>query len=511
MCGCCSSSSTEEINNRSVTSTKRSSSIIFENFSKLEDIKKKYEYISTLGNGAFGKVKLYRDKECKSIFYAIKTIKKKACHDFSIESIKREVNIIRSLDHPNIVKYFETYEDDVYLNIVMEYIPGDNLFNMITNRYYNNFTEKDIKEIMTFLLRAVLFLHLNGIVHRDIKPENILFGESNEYSSLKLIDFGLSIERNARNERYRVGSPYYMAPEMVYDGKFYFESDMWSIGVILFILVTGSQPFKGKNREELFKKISEGKYDKRKLKNQRCSDELKDLISKILIVDHNKRIKVDEALNHEWFKKGQQISSEAVNSVISPDIIQAIKNFQNQNLLQKEVLYVLAKISTDQEVKKLKNAFSLIDKDNSGEIEYEEIPKIFADLNLKASDEELKNIFDSLDFHNDGKVNYSEFIAATLSSIDFAGEERLKSVFRYFDNNNQGYVTVNSIIDSLKQNNVVIDETELKRVFQDLDMKNGKLNFQEFKEIFFTNNISNRNYYDQPKRKYSYNRMENKL
>ena len=367
----------------------------------------------------------------------------------------------------------------------MEYIPGDNLFKMITNKTYVSFTERDINEIMVCLLKSVLFLHHNGIVHRDIKPDNILFSVPGKYSSLKLIDFGLSIPRNARKEKYRVGTPYYMAPEMIF-GKYCYESDMWSIGVILYVLVTGHQPFRGVDQEEVFEHITQGKYDTKMLIRQHCSKQLKDLIKKILVTDPKKRISVESALKHEWFSLFDNYNDN--NAIISKDIILAIKNFQNQNLLQKEVLYYLAKISTDTEVQKLKQAFSIIDKDNSGEIEYEEIPKIFSDLKIKASEDELKNIFDSLDFHNDGKVNYSEFIAATLSSIQFAKEDRLLSAFRYFDTSDSGYITLDSIIEALKQNNVIVNESGLGQIFEDLKKKGKKINFQEFKELFFANN-----------------------
>ena len=356
---------------------------------------------------------------------------------------------------------------------------------MISNKKYIRFTEKDINEIFLFLMKAVSFLHHNGIVHRDIKPENILFSVPGKYSSLKLIDFGLSIPRNARKEKYRVGTPYYMAPEMI-DGKYYYKSDMWSIAVILFIMVTGSLPFNGQTKNEVFTQITEGRYNKKKLNKQKCSKELKDLIKRGLIIDPSQRISIEEALQHDWFKLFASNTNEDV--IISPDIIKALKDFQSQNILQKEVLYYLAKISSENEISKLKQAFSLIDKDNSGEIEYEEIPKIFQDLGIEASEEELKNIFDSLDFHNDGKVNYSEFIAATLSSVQFAEEERLISAFRYFDVTDCGYLTLDSVIEALKQNNVIVNEVELAKIFKDLNNQGKKIDFNEFKRIFYQTN-----------------------
>ena len=137
----------------------------------------------------------------------------------------------------------------------MEYIPGDNLFKLITNKKYFKFTEREICQIITCILKAVSFLHHNQIVHRDIKPENILFSVPGDFNALKLIDFGLSKVNNSKNDNRRVGTPFYMAPEMI-KGNCVFESDIWSIGVILYILVTGKQPFRGKDKESVFKKIT---------------------------------------------------------------------------------------------------------------------------------------------------------------------------------------------------------------------------------------------------------------
>ena len=386
MGNCCQVSQVVEVqDNRSSTkhSSHRSNSFIFDKYTKQKDFRKKYEYVSLIGSGAFGKVRLYVDRDSKTFRYAIKTIKKNIFNKHSIESIKREVDILRSLDHPNIVKYFETYEDEYYLHIVMEYIAGDNLFRVLTDQKGFKFTERAISKIMTCLLKAVLFLHHNGIIHRDIKPENIVFLEPNNFNALKLIDFGLSIQQNARKDNRRVGTPYYMAPEMV-RGNFNYASDVWSIGVILFIMVTGKQPFRGRSKKEVFEKIKNGDYDKNVLFRSKCSKEVKDLIRKMLVNEHNKRITVECALEHICFKQFE--INKNINLVVDQEIIKSLKQFQYQNLFQKEIRFYLAKLCSDKEIIKLKHAFLAIDKDNSGEIEYEEIPKIFNDLNIKASD-----------------------------------------------------------------------------------------------------------------------------
>jgi len=486
MGNCCARQEVVELESARSTSgsSHRNSSILFEKFSKQTDYKKKYEYIQMLGCGAFGKVRLYVDRQCKSFRYAIKTLKKDYFNKHILDSIEREVDILRSLDHPNIVKYFETYEDDHFIHIVMEYIPGDNLFKLITNKKYFKFTEKEICQLITCLLKAVLFLHHNNIVHRDIKPENILFSVPGDFNALKLIDFGLSIQKNAKNENRRVGTPYYMSPEMIH-GNFVYESDMWSIGVILFIMVTGKQPFRAHDKEGVFEKILNGKYDKKSLDKSKCSIELKDLIKKTLVKDYKKRISVESALQHKWFSLFEDNKNNF--QVIDQDILDSLQNFQYTNILQKETFYYLAKLSNDKEILKLKKAFEIIDKDNSGEIEYEEIPKIFEDLGIQASEQELKNIFNSLDFHCDGKVNYSEFLAGTISSLKIYKDDKLFSAFKYFDVNDEGYITSESILSALKASNVAVDEISLIDYFNKRKLK--KINFEQFKTLVLAKNF----------------------
>lgn len=360
---------------------RRRSSIFLENFSKQDDYKKKYEYISILGNGGFGKVRLYRDREAKELKFAIKTIKKDLLNAHNIKSLIEEVKILRNLDHPNIVKYFETYEDDAYIHIVMEYIPGDNLFKIVTNRKYYHFKEADASEIMKCLLKAVMFLHKMNIVHRDIKPDNILFSLPGNYESLKLIDFGLSAAKTNVKDKYRVGSPYYMAPEMIH-GNFTFESDCWSIGVILYEMMTGKHPFYGKTQEEIFKMIMKGVYDTNLLDRQKCTEEVKDLIKKLIVLNPQERLSINSTLEHPWIKL-HNLKEKTSSTVIDEGIIESLRSFANSNLFRKEIMFYLAKISSEREIQKLKKAFLKIDKDNTGTIEMEEVIEIFEQMDIK--------------------------------------------------------------------------------------------------------------------------------
>jgi calcium-dependent protein kinase len=351
-------------------------------FSKINDYKKKYEYVCILGNGAFGKVRLYRDKSCKSMKFAIKTIKKEGLYETMRNCILEEVNILRELDHPNIIKYYETYEDDFYIHIVMEYLQGEDLFKVITNRKYNNYSEKDAAEIIKQLLKAVIFIHNKKIVHRDIKPENILFSVSGDYTSLKLIDFGLSTHHFTKKQV--VGSPYYMAPEII-DGNYSFKTDNWSIGVILYVLMTGKYPYTGEDQKTVFNKIRYENFNVKDLQASKCSKEVKNLISKLLIKDVKDRLSIEDALEHPWFKLWDDNIKDETLPLLDTNIVDSIKEFTNKNCFHKEVMFYIAKLSRDEEVAKLKETFIKLDKDHTGTLTYDEIFKGFEEIGLKVN------------------------------------------------------------------------------------------------------------------------------
>ena len=203
------------------------------------DIRKNYEFISTLGHGAFGKVRLYRDRNYKDLLFAIKTLRKEGIPKFQFDLLKSEVSILSDLDHPNIVKYFGTFEDEYYIHILMEYLKGHDLNKIIALKKYTGFEEKDMAKIIQQLLKALSFIHSKNIVHRDIKPENILFSNKKDYTTLKLIDFGLATTKRSKEE---VGTPVFMAPEMT-KGDSCPKSDIWSVGIIVYLMITGLYAF----------------------------------------------------------------------------------------------------------------------------------------------------------------------------------------------------------------------------------------------------------------------------
>lgn len=364
----------------------------------------RYEFISILGRGGFGEVRLYKAKEDSKALYAIKTIHKSRFSQKNFKQIYKEVDVLSKLDHPNIVKYYESYEESAYIHLVMEYVSGYNLFRVISCK--DSFTEYDIAEIIYNLLQAVNYVHTKGIVHRDIKPENILFAQQGVYSSLKLIDFGLAVESYS-STRVKAGTMRYIAPEML-KGTFTFKTDSWSIGVIMYILVTGLFPFDGENIQ---KKIELGAYNTKCLKEEGVCDELIDLISIMLKVNESERCSVKEALEHEFFSV-LETKKHSVNS----KVLQQIEKFNEQTYFQKEIFYYLAKLTKDEQISELKEAFKEFDSNKEGMISYDDFKKIMQRFSDK-DHSTIKKLWKSLDFHKVGKIYYTEFIAATYENF----------------------------------------------------------------------------------------------
>ena len=250
----------EEKNTSSIKLDKISSIDLFENPIKykagslLQDIRKIYKFRDNLGGGHFGKVRLgYRRNEKPPPFYAIKSISKRNLTDKDLEDLIKEVDIISCLDHPNIIKFYETYHDKFYFHIVMELCKGKEVFDRIVED--GRIKEKKVCMVIMKVLHAISCCHSRGVTHRDLKPENILFETLDSESEIKLIDFGLS--RKVFNDEKMhtiLGTPYYVAPEVL-QGEYDEKCDIWSIGALTYIMLCGDPPFKGNSNHEIFNKI----------------------------------------------------------------------------------------------------------------------------------------------------------------------------------------------------------------------------------------------------------------
>ena len=451
--------------------------------SKNKDIRKNYEFISMLGNGSFGKVRLYRDKNFKELLFAIKTLKKEGISPYQFNLLKREVDILSNMDHPNIVKYFGIFEDDLFIHIVMEYLKGQDLSKIISLKNYNDFSENQMGIIIQQLLKALSFIHSKKIIHRDIKPENILFSDKKNLYTLKLIDFGLAA--NSDQEIKTVGTPSYMSPEMI-DGNVTYVSDIWSVGVIVYQMITGDLPFKDDNNKTLYEKIKNGNYDTEILNEKDCSEEVKDFINKALQKDIKNRLTVDEALNHPWIKKFSINNLD--QSLINEDSIKLFIQFSKRPALHKEIFYFFAKISNETDIVDYKNVFNSFDANNKGCLSKEDLKTGLEKNKIDIDEDTLDCIFKGLDFHNSGRISYSEFLAAMVSSKNFNKEEKIKSVFNLLreSEQNKDYITYDSLENAAKALNLNINRERIKLCF---DKLNGHLSLEKFQKLIMNENF----------------------
>ena len=266
------------------------------------DIHRRYHFQRVINHGSFGQVKLYSDRIFSGREFAIKCISKAHLKPSKIHQIKNEIEILSTLDHPNIVTYFCTVEDNKNYYIIMEYLSGKNL-EKIFREDYNKITFNDIKFILYQVFSSLSYIHSKNIVHRDIKPANLICVKNNGKFDLKLIDFGLSVNLDKRGKNPVAGSLAYLSPEGLKE-IIHIKNDMWACGIIFYWFIYGKMPFEKTSRSELYDAIlkEEIKFDEN-IMRAHTPKEAVDLCKKLLIRDFDERISSMEALNHPFFNK----------------------------------------------------------------------------------------------------------------------------------------------------------------------------------------------------------------
>ena len=321
-------------------------------------------------------------------------------------------------------------------------------------------------------------------MHRDLKPENILFENQEHDSEIKLIDFGLSIKHNSNEKIHTIlGTPYYIAPEVL-TGSYDDKCDVWGIGVITYTIICGNPPFRGKNNSHVYEKIknSEPLFDKEKWKY--LSANCIDFIKKCLVKNPENRFNASKALEHNWLSK---ISSEIHSTKkIDNKIFVNLAKFSKPDHFKKLVLKFLVNNISQKELKRLRDAFSAIDINNSGFIEFNELELAFKNAEIVISKEELYDIFKDGEF--DGKIDYTEFISASLDQKSFICKENIISAFKYFDADSNGEIDSKDLKKVLlKTGRNVINLEELDETILEINHNKDKISIKEFLELFGLN------------------------
>ena len=431
-----------------------------------------YDVVKQLGKGGYGKVYEVRSK---------KTGELRACKQLSkldvknVEKFRREIDILKGLDHPNIIKLYELFESERSLYLIMEECKGGEVFDRIIQRIKEKqmYSEKDAANIIQQVMSCIQYCHNKDICHRDLKPENLLYLKpGNEKDNrLKVIDFGLS--QHKKNLKTKVGTAYYVSPEIL-TGNYTELCDIWSAGVILYILLSGIPPFNGSSDSVIYQKIMEMKFSFPEAQWKYVSKEAKDLICH-MIAPESSRYNAEKVLNHPWFKNANSTPITALQFNVN----YFLDYIQGSNIKKMALMFIASRLD-ENEINNLKNVFSAFDKGKDGQISFEELKQGLIELKSnRISEQDIIFLFKALDVDQNGKIDYSEFIAGTLQKANYLRNDRLLETFTNFDKDKSGKISKEELLVALKAEKSQVKEIE--RLIKQVDKNNdGKIDYNEF-------------------------------
>ena len=453
------------------------------------DPSKKYKVVKRLGDGSYGTVFSVINIQTGATV-AMKKIEKVKENEIDDLEIKNEIDILKKLDHPNIVKIYEFYNTLTDFYIVTEYCKKGELYGYIKNTY----SENQLAVLFYQVFSGLSYLHDHHILHRDLKLENIMISDiekdlktKEEYFWIKIIDFGTAkIFKKNKNEKAVVGSSYYIAPEVLKQ-KYNEKCDTWSVGVILYMLIVGRAPFDGKTDEEIIESIKIGVYNNKHPKLLAKSKETQDLVYSLLERNINKRLSANEALNHNFFIKfnGRALFSNFTNSDIQT-YLDNLLNYKFQSKFQQLVLaFVVHNIPQNKETKIILKLFRYFNLSGNCKLtKVELINGLYKFRDKDKVDKVIDDIFLMLDGDNNGYIEYEEFLRACIDKGSALNNDNLRYAFKFLDKDNSGTLSVDKIMGAFvkKENPTLI--SIFKHTIKEVDRdKDGLINFDDFKEL----------------------------
>ena len=446
---------------------------------KTNNISKDYTLGKTLGQGSFGTVRKAVHKATKQE-RAIKILKKSAQDE---EKFFLEVNILSKLTHPNIMHIYEFYEDKANYYIVSELCKGGELFDMITEK--GAFNEAEACPLMHQLMSAICYCHQNRVVHRDLKPENILLEDKNRDNPIiKLIDWGGARYFSKNKKMSKVnGTPYYIAPEVL-GGTYDEKCDIWSAGVIFYILLCGYPPFNGETDKEIMEAVKKGDFDFPEEEWSVITDEGKDLIKKMLTYDPKKRLSASQVLAHPWFDTFKNKKNKT-DKKIAQSALDNMKRFKrNKQFEQATISFIINQLTTKEERNELMKTFTEWDKNGDGVLSKEEILEGYRNTYGSADPDEVDNMIKSVDLDGNGVIDYNEFLNCTMNRDKIISKKNLEYAFKAFDKDNSGAISIDEIMLIFKKTNNDVDIKVFENMIKEADVNgDGEIEFDEFKEI----------------------------
>jgi len=387
------------------------------------------------------------------------------------ERLERELDILKKADNPGIVRLYHTMQDSKYMYLIMEALQGGDVLQRWETRLSQPYSEAEARSIVRQVLGALVYLHARNIVHRDLKPENLVFVNKSE-DALKIVDFGLSAKFSPDTELTdKVGTKFYMAPEVVTgDHRHDNKCDLWSVGVILFMLLSGQLPFGGRKTEDVYQAITRGSLVFKPRKWDGVSPGPKEFITHLL-VDKSMRPTAAQALCHQWLQD-PTYEETVVDQAVLRSILGNFRRYRRQGQLKKLARTVVATRLDRDELKELETTFRVLDNDNTGTLTCEKMKRALQ-KHLGSVPSDFDQIFHDVDSDGSGEMEFTEFIAAAMKSQQYRLQQVCWESFRTFDKRRTGRISVEdfkAVLQDLRTKD--ISNAEIDKLFSEAD-RNG--------------------------------------
>jgi len=446
-----------------------------------------------LGSGISGLVRLVTHK-ATGVKYAVK------CLDLGLvetaeglQQLREEIFIMCQLDHPNIVRLEEVYESHSEIYLVQELCLGGELFDRLDEQPDYHYTEAQCARLVKQMLCSVRYLHSKGIIHRDLKLENFLFSSTSQDSELKMIDFGLSKHFKFGEVHHEaVGTPYTVAPEVI-RGSYDERCDIWAIGVITFLLLSGDPPFGGCGGPEplmtVRSNILRGSFSfapEDIWSNVSC--EAREFIKSLLKTNPQSRPTAKEAQKHNWLSYWSGRNRTDDDNRLSPNVVKALVSFKEFSDMRKLLCEVLSFTLLPDQIKELRKEFEKMDTDGSGEISLAALKQVLIENAGAGSlgsltEEEVEDIFNAMRVRkSEQRIHWHEFIAAGISQCQ-VDDRNLRLAFDRLDSDHKGYITFENVMD-LMGSDATQSEESMRQMWGDsmdaVNCHHARITYEDF-------------------------------